>query len=119
MVVFCFQEKKEEEEVFCVHWKFIDGKGTWSQDGCTVLRTIPNHTICRCDHLSSFALLMGISVEKVSRCQTQIKGLDSELLTQAKSVGITCGHTGWVSAEGPGLGLLVILPVLCYRTVAH
>ncbi|XP_074917290.1 adhesion G protein-coupled receptor E3-like isoform X2 [Chelonoidis abingdonii] len=53
------QTKKEEEEAHCVHWKFIAGKGTWSPDGCTVLQTNGTHTICRCDHLSSFALLMG------------------------------------------------------------
>uniref|UniRef100_A0A8C4Y6Z0 Uncharacterized protein n=1 Tax=Gopherus evgoodei TaxID=1825980 RepID=A0A8C4Y6Z0_9SAUR len=51
--------KKEEEEAHCVHWKFIAGKGTWSPDGCTILQTNSTHTICRCDHLSSFALLMG------------------------------------------------------------
>ncbi|XP_067396458.1 adhesion G protein-coupled receptor E3-like [Emydura macquarii macquarii] len=60
------REKKEEEEVFCVHWKSIDEKGTWCQDGCFVFRTTFNHTICRCYHLSSFAVLMGISVEKDS-----------------------------------------------------
>nr|XP_042714876.1 adhesion G protein-coupled receptor E3-like [Chrysemys picta bellii] len=53
------QAKKEEEEAHCVHWKFIAGKGTWAEDGCTVLHTNSTHTICSCDHLSSFALLMG------------------------------------------------------------
>ncbi|XP_044850896.1 adhesion G protein-coupled receptor E3-like isoform X2 [Mauremys mutica] len=49
---------KEEEETRCVHWKFIAGKGTWAEDGCTVLHTNTTHTNCSCDHLSSFALLM-------------------------------------------------------------
>ncbi|XP_039369926.1 adhesion G protein-coupled receptor E3-like [Mauremys reevesii] len=53
------QTIKEEEETRCVHWKFIAGKGTWAEDGCTVLHTNSTHTICSCDHLSSFALLMG------------------------------------------------------------
>ncbi|XP_044850899.1 IgGFc-binding protein-like isoform X2 [Mauremys mutica] len=57
------QTKKEEEETRCVHWKFIAGKGTWAEDGCTVLHTNSTHTICSCDHLSSFALLMGLSLE--------------------------------------------------------
>ncbi|XP_039349804.1 IgGFc-binding protein-like [Mauremys reevesii] len=74
------QAKKEEEETRCVHWKFIAGKGTWAEDGCTILHTNSTHTICSCDHLSSFALLMGLSGVEVSHCQTQIKGLNSELL---------------------------------------
>ncbi|XP_065432484.1 adhesion G protein-coupled receptor E3-like isoform X1 [Chrysemys picta bellii] len=53
------QAKKEEEEALCVHWKFIAGRGFWAEDGCTVLHTNSTHTICSCDHLSSFALLMG------------------------------------------------------------
>ncbi|XP_039369923.1 IgGFc-binding protein-like isoform X3 [Mauremys reevesii] len=57
------QTKKEEEETRCIHWKFIAGKGTWAEDGCTVLHTNSTHTICSCDHLSSFALLMGLSLK--------------------------------------------------------
>ncbi|XP_065432046.1 uncharacterized protein LOC101936710 isoform X2 [Chrysemys picta bellii] len=53
------QAKKEEEEAHCIHWKFITGKGTWSPDGCTAVHTNSTHTICSCNHLSSFALLMG------------------------------------------------------------
>ncbi|XP_039369919.1 adhesion G protein-coupled receptor E3-like isoform X2 [Mauremys reevesii] len=60
------QAKKEEEETRCVHWKFIAGKGTWAEDGCTVLHTNTTHTNCSCDHLSSFALLMGLSGVKES-----------------------------------------------------
>ncbi|XP_026513826.1 adhesion G protein-coupled receptor E3-like, partial [Terrapene carolina triunguis] len=76
------QAKKEEEVVRCVYWKFRAGKGTWAKDGCTALHTNSTHTVCSCDHLSSFALLMGHTGVEVSHCQTQIKGLDSELLTQ-------------------------------------
>uniref|UniRef100_A0A8C3FLU9 Uncharacterized protein n=1 Tax=Chrysemys picta bellii TaxID=8478 RepID=A0A8C3FLU9_CHRPI len=49
----------KEEETRCVHWKLIAGKGIWAEDGCTVRHTNSTHTICSCDHLSSFALLMG------------------------------------------------------------
>ncbi|CAM4681186.1 unnamed protein product, partial [Caretta caretta] len=34
-------------------------EGTWSPAGCTALHTNSTHTTCSCDHLSSFALLMG------------------------------------------------------------
>ncbi|XP_074917301.1 adhesion G protein-coupled receptor E3-like [Chelonoidis abingdonii] len=55
------QLSKEEEETPCVHWKVIAGKGTWAEDGCTALHTNSTHTICSCDHLSSFTLFMGLT----------------------------------------------------------
>ncbi|XP_044851154.1 adhesion G protein-coupled receptor E3-like [Mauremys mutica] len=72
------QAKKEEEETRCVHWKFIDGKGTWAEDGCTVLETNSAYTICSCDHLSSFALLMD-----------HTGAADSYTLTIISHVGLT------------------------------
>ncbi|XP_067390114.1 adhesion G protein-coupled receptor E3-like [Emydura macquarii macquarii] len=52
------QDIQAKEESLCVYWKFVDGEGTWSRDGCTVLHANSTHTTCSCDHLSSFALLM-------------------------------------------------------------
>ncbi|XP_039399549.1 adhesion G protein-coupled receptor E3-like [Mauremys reevesii] len=66
------QAKKEEEETRCGHWKFIAGKGTWAEDGCTILHTNSTHTICSCDHLSSFALLMGLSGVEENRVQVWV-----------------------------------------------
>ncbi|KAM9115138.1 adhesion G protein-coupled receptor E3-like [Pangshura tecta] len=59
------QAKKEEEETRCVYWKLIAGKGTWAEDGCAILHTNSTHTICSCNHLSSFALLMGLTEVEV------------------------------------------------------
>ncbi|KAH1176118.1 hypothetical protein KIL84_020852 [Mauremys mutica] len=73
------QAKQEEEEAHCVHWKFIAGKGTWAEDGCTVLHTNSTHTICSCDHLSSFALLMDLTGVE-----------ESDPLTIITYVGLTC-----------------------------
>uniref|UniRef100_A0A8C0G9K9 Uncharacterized protein n=1 Tax=Chelonoidis abingdonii TaxID=106734 RepID=A0A8C0G9K9_CHEAB len=53
------------------------GNGTWVEDGCTVLHTNSTHTICSCDHLSSFALLMGLT------------GVESGPLTIITYVGLT------------------------------
>ncbi|XP_044851155.1 adhesion G protein-coupled receptor E3-like [Mauremys mutica] len=60
------QAKKEEEVVLCVHWNFTAGKGIWAKDGCTALQTNSTHTNCSCYHLSSFALLMGLTGEEDS-----------------------------------------------------
>ncbi|CAM5169558.1 unnamed protein product, partial [Eretmochelys imbricata] len=53
------EAKTAKEEALCIHWKFIAGKGTYSPASCTALHTNSTHTTCSCDHLSSFALLMG------------------------------------------------------------
>ncbi|XP_074977886.1 adhesion G protein-coupled receptor E3-like [Caretta caretta] len=52
------QDKKREEEALCVYWKVVAESGSWSPDGCTAVHTNSTHTTCRCDHLSSFAVLM-------------------------------------------------------------
>ncbi|CAM5169620.1 unnamed protein product [Eretmochelys imbricata] len=52
------QDKKREEEALCVYWKVVAESGSWSPDGCTAVQTNSTHTTCRCDHLSSFAVLM-------------------------------------------------------------
>ncbi|XP_077695053.1 uncharacterized protein LOC144277906 [Eretmochelys imbricata] len=58
MILLCFQAKKQEEEAFCVYWKVVAESGSWSPDGCTAVQMNSTHTTCRCDHLSSFAVLM-------------------------------------------------------------
>ncbi|XP_043389004.1 adhesion G protein-coupled receptor E3 isoform X5 [Chelonia mydas] len=52
------QAIKQEEEALCVYWKVVAESGSWSLDGCTAVHTNSTHTTCRCDHLSSFAILM-------------------------------------------------------------
>ncbi|XP_043388984.1 adhesion G protein-coupled receptor E3 isoform X4 [Chelonia mydas] len=51
-------DKKQEEEALCVYWKVVAESGSWSPDGCTAVHTNSTHTTCRCDHLSSLAVLM-------------------------------------------------------------
>uniref|UniRef100_A0A8C3T9I8 Adhesion G protein-coupled receptor E3 n=1 Tax=Chelydra serpentina TaxID=8475 RepID=A0A8C3T9I8_CHESE len=49
------QRKETEDKIVCVFWNLT---GTWSTEGCTLLRANSTHTTCTCNHLSSFAILM-------------------------------------------------------------
>ncbi|KAJ3600265.1 hypothetical protein NHX12_031251 [Muraenolepis orangiensis] len=46
--------------VHCVFWDSLVHGGSWSTAGCRVLETGANRTVCSCDHLSSFAVLMAL-----------------------------------------------------------
>ncbi|KAL0202377.1 hypothetical protein M9458_000395, partial [Cirrhinus mrigala] len=37
----------------CVYWNISE----WIVDGCSVLETNSNYTVCSCDHLSTFVLV--------------------------------------------------------------
>ncbi|XP_055362478.1 adhesion G-protein coupled receptor F3-like [Betta splendens] len=41
---------------FCVFWNFT--KQDWSNVGCTSYTSDDNHTLCECNHLTSFSVLM-------------------------------------------------------------
>ncbi|XP_063065818.1 adhesion G protein-coupled receptor E3-like [Engraulis encrasicolus] len=45
-----------QDKRWCVYWKV----SSWIQDGCYVSATNSSHTICSCDHLSTFALIMSV-----------------------------------------------------------
>ncbi|KAH1176245.1 hypothetical protein KIL84_020979 [Mauremys mutica] len=49
------QRKQTEDKIICVFWNLT---GTWSTEGCRLLRANSTHTTCTCNHLSSFAILM-------------------------------------------------------------
>lgn len=44
----------------CVYWKNDSSGGSWSKDGCETIGANQTHTVCRCYHLSSFAVLMAL-----------------------------------------------------------
>lgn len=44
----------------CVFWDSSKEGGSWSPRGCTVEDSSTNRTICSCNHLSSFAVLMSL-----------------------------------------------------------
>ncbi|XP_063065905.1 adhesion G protein-coupled receptor E3-like [Engraulis encrasicolus] len=45
-----------QDKRFCVYWKV----SSWIQDGCHVSATNSSRTVCSCDHLSTFALIMSV-----------------------------------------------------------
>ncbi|XP_048589930.1 adhesion G protein-coupled receptor E3 [Nematostella vectensis] len=52
----------------CVFWKTsknLDQVGAWSEEGCRVVTSSATQTICACDHLTNFAVLMQMTPEKV------------------------------------------------------
>lgn len=46
-----------EVSYLCVYWS---ERGTWSTDGCYQRHSNATHTVCTCEHLSSFAVLMAL-----------------------------------------------------------
>lgn len=42
----------------CVFWDYTTN--TWSEEGCHVEHTNQTHTVCLCDHLTNFAILMDV-----------------------------------------------------------
>ncbi|XP_064605139.1 adhesion G protein-coupled receptor L3-like [Liolophura sinensis] len=53
----------------CVFWKFAkssETSGKWSEEGCGVVKTNSSHTVCECNHLTHFAVLMDVQGVKVS-----------------------------------------------------
>ncbi|XP_053562359.1 adhesion G-protein coupled receptor G2 isoform X3 [Bombina bombina] len=69
----------------CVFWnftKYSNTSGGWESAGCTVARTSPNATICKCNHLTSFAILMDVS-------RTPLSPEDTLILTFISYIG--CG----------------------------
>ncbi|XP_075894702.1 adhesion G protein-coupled receptor E5 [Nelusetta ayraudi] len=44
----------------CVFWDSSKDGGSWSPRGCTMKDSSPKRTLCSCNHLSSFAVLMSL-----------------------------------------------------------
>ncbi|XP_005745421.1 adhesion G protein-coupled receptor E1-like [Pundamilia nyererei] len=44
----------------CVFWDSSVNGGSWSDRGCDVVKSNPEYTVCSCNHLSSFAVLMAL-----------------------------------------------------------
>ncbi|GAB6032764.1 hypothetical protein CHUAL_011631 [Chamberlinius hualienensis] len=48
----------------CVYWDYI--RNTWSPSGCEVVATNQTHTVCECNHLTNFAVLMDVQGLQIS-----------------------------------------------------
>ncbi|XP_061181184.1 adhesion G protein-coupled receptor B1-like [Saccostrea echinata] len=51
-----FQNKSNKHQAVCVSWNFTLNK--WSSKGCRVNSTNNKRTVCQCNHLTNFAILM-------------------------------------------------------------
>ncbi|XP_075758396.1 adhesion G protein-coupled receptor E3-like [Pelodiscus sinensis] len=58
------KQPKNNKETVCVFWDVVSDKGTWSTEGCELLSANNTHTTCACNHMSSFAVLMGRNVSQ-------------------------------------------------------
>ncbi|GAA6218167.1 adhesion G protein-coupled receptor E1-like [Lates japonicus] len=50
--------KESNRTHICVFWDSSVDEGTWSDRGCSRVTSNPKYTVCSCNHLSSFAVLM-------------------------------------------------------------
>ncbi|XP_035534123.1 adhesion G-protein coupled receptor F3 [Morone saxatilis] len=53
------REQLNSSKPLCVFWNTT--KKEWSRDGCTLKTRDDNHTVCECNHLTSFSVLMAKS----------------------------------------------------------
>ncbi|XP_047572542.1 adhesion G-protein coupled receptor G4 [Lutra lutra] len=62
------------DRVHCAFWDFgsNNGQGGWNSSGCKVKETNVNHTICQCDHLTHFGVLMDLSRSAMDAVNEQI-----------------------------------------------
>lgn len=51
--------KERMDKLKCVFWNFTSSE--WSEDGCKLVDNNRLYSICECDHLTNFAILMDIS----------------------------------------------------------
>ncbi|XP_043556462.1 adhesion G-protein coupled receptor G6-like isoform X18 [Chiloscyllium plagiosum] len=61
--------------VECVFWDFRknNGSGGWNSQGCTTAQITSNQTVCECNHLTHFGVLLAISREPITdRVQQRI-----------------------------------------------
>ncbi|XP_032889394.1 adhesion G-protein coupled receptor G2, partial [Amblyraja radiata] len=60
--------------VQCVFWDFSknNGSGGWNSDGCTTESISSNQTICECNHLTHFGILLALSRDPIDEKNNQI-----------------------------------------------
>lgn len=62
-ILFSLQPIDPRAEHLCVYWEGSEDGGSWSTKGCSHMHTNDSYTTCKCFHLSSFAVLMALSLE--------------------------------------------------------
>ncbi|KPP60781.1 hypothetical protein Z043_121187 [Scleropages formosus] len=88
------QEYQPVPNPVCVFWNFTinNGSGGWSSEGCNVGQgSDSNRTVCLCNHLTNFGILMDIS-----GAAAQIDAQNNKILTFITYIG--CGVSAICSA---------------------
>ncbi|XP_065206272.1 latrophilin Cirl-like [Planococcus citri] len=59
-VILCLQHLTTENvsNPTCVFWDYT--QSNWSEEGCTLIATNETHTMCRCTHLTNFAIMVDV-----------------------------------------------------------
>ncbi|XP_030045344.1 adhesion G-protein coupled receptor G6-like, partial [Microcaecilia unicolor] len=86
--------KKQEGYVpICAFWdmKKNNGSGGWEREGCNVSKRTKDKTVCSCNHLTHFGVLMDLQ-----RTSTQIDAENNRILTFITYIG--CGISAICSA---------------------
>ncbi|XP_070570674.1 adhesion G protein-coupled receptor L4-like isoform X2 [Ptychodera flava] len=60
-----FEPKELGYGAKCSYMQYGDSSGVWKTDGCTHVQTSGPEVICKCDHLTNFAVVMAIGKEPV------------------------------------------------------
>ncbi|XP_067046688.1 adhesion G-protein coupled receptor D1-like isoform X1 [Acropora muricata] len=69
-VTISFNGRDKKDKPCCMFWNFkiiSTVNGNWSQEGCSLKKSDDNKTICVCNHLTNFAVLMQVGENEVSR----------------------------------------------------
>ena len=80
----------------CVFWDFTlnDNLGGWSHDGCTFQGRIDGHVICKCDHMTNFAVLATWDPKaEINKNDRIILGIISLIGLSISSISLTCTLT--------------------------
>lgn len=95
------QVKKQSDLVYCVYWDSY--KKAWSSNGCQIdsINSNITETICLCDHLTSFAVLLDITGREASQKDTIKKNLTY----------VCCGCSS--------IGLMISIWLMCYIDKNH
>ncbi|GAB1302800.1 Adhesion G-protein coupled receptor G4 [Apodemus speciosus] len=68
------QEDWNYDQVYCAFWDFDtnNGLGGWNPSGCKLKESNINYTICQCNHLTHFGVLMDLSRSTVDAVNERI-----------------------------------------------
>ncbi|XP_053470929.1 uncharacterized protein LOC128601681 isoform X1 [Ictalurus furcatus] len=67
-----------EFSLSCVYWK----EKEWLEDGCEIIQTNSSHTVCSCNRLNTFALIMETDPCRVNLTESCIKNFLNQISAQ-------------------------------------